>query len=131
MLVTLLLCNAGALETLPLYLDKMVPEVVAIILSVTFVLIFGEIVPMSICTGPNQVAIAYYSCPIVLFFMFITSPISWPTGKLLDCIMGEHKIQRFNNEKLKNLIKLHTKQALAELGSHGPSASQVQGIDKQ
>lgn len=53
MLVTLLLCNAAALESLPLFLDKMVPEIIAIVLSVTFVLIFGEIIPMSICTGPN------------------------------------------------------------------------------
>ena len=45
MLVTLLLCNAGAMETLPIFLDKMVPEVWAIILSVTAILFFGEIIP--------------------------------------------------------------------------------------
>ena len=52
MLVTLLVCNACALETMPLYLDKMVSEVFAIILSVTGVLLFGEVIPMAVCTGP-------------------------------------------------------------------------------
>jgi len=45
MLVTLLLCNAGAMETLPIYLDKLVPESIAIIVSVTLILIFGEVIP--------------------------------------------------------------------------------------
>jgi metal transporter CNNM len=51
MLVTLLLCNAGAMETLPIFLDRLVPQVVAIICSVTLILIFGEVIPQAICTG--------------------------------------------------------------------------------
>ena len=42
LLVTLLLCNAAAMEALPIVLDKLVHEVVAIILSITAVLFFGE-----------------------------------------------------------------------------------------
>ncbi len=45
MLVTLLLCNAACVEALPLCLDRLVPSYVAIILSVTGVLAFGEIIP--------------------------------------------------------------------------------------
>ena len=52
LLVTLLLCNAAALETLPIFLGKMVPEHIAIIISVTAVLFFGEIIPQAICIGP-------------------------------------------------------------------------------
>lgn len=55
MLVTLLLCNAMAVEALPLCLDRLVPSYIAIILSVTGVLAFGEIIPQSLCTGPNQI----------------------------------------------------------------------------
>ena len=53
MLVTLLLCNAAAVEALPLSLDRLVPSYVAIILSVTGVLAFGEIIPQALCTGPS------------------------------------------------------------------------------
>ena len=43
LLVTLLLCNAAAMEALPIVLDKLVHEVVAILISVTAVLFFGEL----------------------------------------------------------------------------------------
>jgi len=45
MLVTLLLCNAFAMEALPLSLDKLMPPYAAILCSVTGVLFFGEIIP--------------------------------------------------------------------------------------
>ena len=45
MLCTLLLCNAGCMEALPLFLDKILPALYAIIVSVTAVLFFGEIIP--------------------------------------------------------------------------------------
>jgi len=53
LLVTLLLCNAAAMEALPLFLDKMMPGYLAIIVSVTAVLFFGEVIPQALCTGPN------------------------------------------------------------------------------
>eukprot|EP00850_Spirogloea_muscicola_P021745 SM000260S09941 [mRNA] locus=s260:155571:156045:+ [translate_table: standard] len=43
LLVTLLLCNAAAMEALPIFLDKMFNPYLAVILSVTFVLLFGEV----------------------------------------------------------------------------------------
>lgn len=45
MLVTLLLANAAAMEALPLFLDALMPAVMAVIISVTAVLFFGEIIP--------------------------------------------------------------------------------------
>jgi metal transporter CNNM len=45
LLVTLLLANSTAMEALPIFLDKLVPAYLAIILSVGFVLIFGEVLP--------------------------------------------------------------------------------------
>lgn len=41
LLVTLLLYNSAANETLPLFLDRLVPSYVAVLLSVTMVLLFG------------------------------------------------------------------------------------------
>lgn len=92
MLVTLLLCNALAMEALPLFLDKVVSPLLVIIISVTAVLIFGEIIPQALCTGESQIKIAVIFCPIVTALMWITFPISWPIAKLLDKLMGEHTI---------------------------------------
>lgn len=118
MLVTLLLCNACAMEALPIFLDKMVPEVAAILLSVTAVLFFGEIIPQALCTGPKQLSIATFCCPIVKVLMWLTFPISWPLGKILDKLLGEHTIKRFDNDQLKHLILLHSQKALREIDAH-------------
>lgn len=45
LLATLLLSNALAMESLPIFLDAIMPSSLAIIISTTVVLIFGEIVP--------------------------------------------------------------------------------------
>lgn len=41
---------AVAMEALPLFLDRLANPITAIIMSVTAVLVFGEIVPQAICT---------------------------------------------------------------------------------
>jgi len=48
MLATLLLSNALAMESLPIFLDAIMPASLAIIISTTVVLIFGEVVPQVI-----------------------------------------------------------------------------------
>jgi hypothetical protein len=50
LLVTLLLCNAVAMEALPLFLDRLADPVTAIVISVTAVLVFGEIFPQALCS---------------------------------------------------------------------------------
>ena len=55
---TLLIANALALESLPIFLEATVPASVAIVLSTVLVVIFGEILPQAFCTGPQQMKIA-------------------------------------------------------------------------
>lgn len=43
LLVTLLLANSVAMETLPLFLDRLVPSWAAVLVSVTAILLFGEV----------------------------------------------------------------------------------------
>jgi metal transporter CNNM len=43
LLVTLLICNAGCMETLPIFSDKLLSPVFAIVISVTLILFFGEV----------------------------------------------------------------------------------------
>ena len=45
LLVTLLLSNAAAMEALPLFIDRLLSPVAAIALSVSAVLLFGEVIP--------------------------------------------------------------------------------------
>ena len=56
--------------------------------------------------------------PVVNALMIVTSPISWPIAKILDIILGEHKLIRFNTSQLKALIKMHTEKELNIIGEH-------------
>lgn len=90
--------NALAMEALPIYLDAIVPSAYAILISVVAVLIFGEVIPQAVCTGPKQLVIARYTAPIVLALMYLSCPFTWPMSKILDCILGTHQVVRFKNE---------------------------------
>eukprot|EP01111_Echinosteliopsis_oligospora_P008507 TRINITY_DN2423_c0_g2_i1.p1 TRINITY_DN2423_c0_g2~~TRINITY_DN2423_c0_g2_i1.p1 ORF type:complete len:605 (+),score=170.12 TRINITY_DN2423_c0_g2_i1:101-1915(+) len=106
LLVTLLLANAAAMETLPIFLDRLVPTVFAIVISVTLVLLFGEIIPQAACSryglaiGAN---LAYLVWGIIgLFF-----PVAYPLSKLLDLILGTHQGTFLRRRELKELLNLH------------------------
>ncbi|KAL8105194.1 DUF21 domain-containing protein At4g14240-like [Apium graveolens] len=107
LLVTLLLCNAAAMEALPLYLDKIFNQAVAILLSVTFVLFFGEVIPQAICSRYG-LAVGANLVWLVRFLMLICYPISCPIGKILDCVLG-HNEALFRRSQLKALVSIHSK----------------------
>ena len=115
LLVTLLLMNSFAMEALPVFLDRIVNRFWAVVISVTLILFFGEVIPQAVCTGPNQVKIAAFLAPLTRFLMIISWPLSFWLGKLLDIILGEHHKSRFLNSDLKALVELHTYQALKKL----------------
>ncbi|MBA0795706.1 hypothetical protein Gohar_006548, partial [Gossypium harknessii] len=80
LLVTLLLCNACAMEALPITLDKIFHPFVAVLLSVTFVLAFGEIIPQAICSRYGLSVGANFVW-LVRILMIICYPIAYPIGK--------------------------------------------------
>ena len=94
LLVTLLIMNAACMEAMPIFLNEIVPEVYAVIISVTLVLLFGEIIPQAICTGPKQVKIAASMSWFVIFLMYLTRPLSFPIAYLLDVWLGHHSKSR-------------------------------------
>ena len=124
LLVNLLLTNAVCMESLPIFLDKVVPEVVAIILSVSAVLVFGEIVPQAICTGPKRLQIGAFFAPTVRVVMIVLCPIATPIAKLLDKLLGEEHMAYYRRQDLRALVNLHGADAAAAApdgSGHGKS----------
>jgi metal transporter CNNM len=103
------------MEALPICINMLVPEYMAILLAVTAVLIFGEILPQAVCTGPNQIAIAATLAPVVRTLMIMEGPIAHPIALMLDCFLGKHTTNRYKNTDLKALIELHTQNAVQEM----------------
>ncbi|KAG6703666.1 hypothetical protein I3843_07G092400 [Carya illinoinensis] len=109
LLVTLLLCNACAMEALPIYLDKIFHPFVAVLLSVTFVLAFGEVIPQAICSRYG-LSVGANFVRLVRVLMIICYPIAYPIGKILDAVLG-HNDALFRRAQLKALVSIHSKEA--------------------
>jgi len=84
LLVTLLLLNALSNEALPVFLDELVGEILALLLSVTFVLVCGEILPAALFTGPQQLVIAARFIPCVRILQCLLYFIAKPIAVALD-----------------------------------------------
>lgn len=106
-LSTLLMVNACAMEALPIFLDRVMPAAVAILISVTCILLFGEIIPQAICTRYG-LAIGYYASPLVWFLMYATAPLSYTISKFLDCVLGHSGPSLMSRSELAALTGLHT-----------------------
>ncbi|KAM5430113.1 cell agglutination protein Mam3 [Microsporum canis] len=106
-LVTLLLSNVVVNETLPIVLDRSLgggwPAVIG---STALIVIFGEVVPQSICVRYG-LPIGAWMAPAVLCLMYITSPLSYPIAKLLDRLLGEDHGTFYKKAGLKTLVTLH------------------------
>ncbi|XP_050367166.1 DUF21 domain-containing protein At2g14520 isoform X2 [Argentina anserina] len=110
LLCTLLICNAAAMEALPIFLDGLVTAWGAILISVTLILLFGEIIPQSICTRYG-LAIGATVTPFVRVLLWVCFPIAYPISKLLDYLLGHGHVALFRRAELKTLVDMHGNEA--------------------
>jgi CBS domain containing-hemolysin-like protein len=105
LMVALLLCNAGCYEALPLFLARLLSPAAAIVISVTAILIIGEILPQAVCKRYGLEIGAHLSW-LVRLIMLLTFPVSWSLGRLLDWALGEETVF-FRRPELRALVALH------------------------
>ncbi|OAY45315.1 DUF21 domain-containing protein At2g14520 isoform X1 [Manihot esculenta] len=110
LLCTLLICNAAAMEALPIFLDSLVTAWGAILISVTLILLFGEIIPQSVCSRYG-LAIGATVAPFVRILVFICFPVAYPISKLLDFLLGHGHVALFRRAELKTLVNFHGNEA--------------------
>ncbi|KAL2075849.1 hypothetical protein VTL71DRAFT_792 [Oculimacula yallundae] len=106
-LVSLLLGNVITNETLPIILDQDVKGgLFAVAASTILIVIFGEIIPQSIC-AKHGLRIGAWSSRYVIWVMYLLFPIAYPVSKILDRLLGQSHGTIFNRAGLKTLITLH------------------------
>lgn len=110
LLCTLLICNAAAMEALPIFLDGLVTAWGAILISVTLILLFGEIIPQSVCSR-HGLAIGAAVAPFVRILVWICYPVAFPISKLLDFLLGNGHVALFRRAELKTLVDFHGNEA--------------------
>ncbi|XP_077233935.1 CBS domain protein (DUF21) [Tasmannia lanceolata] len=110
LLCTLLICNAAAMEALPIFLDSLISAFGAVLISVTLILLFGEIIPQSVCSRYG-LAIGAAVAPFVRVLVWICFPVAYPISKLLDFMLGDGHVALFRRAELKTLVNFHGNEA--------------------
>jgi metal transporter CNNM len=107
LLCSILLGNVLVNNTLTIFLDTLTGGggTVAVIGATLGIVIFGEIIPQAICSR-HGLAVGSKTIILTKFFMAITSPLSFPISKILDCILGSEIGTVYNRERLMELLRV-------------------------
>lgn len=124
LLVTLLLGNTICLEAMPMFLDKLSNPIMAVTISVTVVLILGEILPQAIFArhgAPLGAALT----PFVYVAMALLFVVAYPVSKVLDLMLGIDHPTLYRRAELKALVNLHGESDSA----NGDSCQRTQDVE--
>jgi len=110
LLCTLLIGNSLAMEALPIFLDSLVHPAAAILISVTLILMFGEILPQAICTRYG-LTVGATLAPLVRVLLIVFFPLSYPISKVLDWMLGKGHAALLKRAELKTFVNFHGNEA--------------------
>lgn len=106
-LVVLLLSNVIINESLPIFLDSAIGGgLLAIVISATAIVIFGEVIPQAVCARYG-LAIGARCAPFVLLLMYLFAPVAYPIAKILDRALGVHDAHTYKKAELKSFLQFH------------------------
>lgn len=106
LLCTLLLGNVLVNTSFTVLLDGIIGDGIAAVLGSTAgIVIFGEIIPQSICSR-HGLAVGARTIWITRFFMLVTFPVSFPISRILDCILGNEIGTVYNRRQLQEMLKV-------------------------
>ena len=106
LLCSILLGNVLVNNSLTIVLDSITGGggALAVVLSTLAIVIFGEIIPQSICSR-HGLAVGAHTIWLTKFFMLLTCPLSFPISKILDWVLGSEIGTVYNRERLMELIR--------------------------
>ena len=87
LLCTILLGNTVVNSFIAILTSSFTSGLVGGIISTAFILIFGEVIPQSVCSRFGLSA-GSKAVDIVRFFVLLLFPVAWPLSKVLDIVLG-------------------------------------------
>eukprot|EP00922_Rhytidocystis_sp_ex-Travisia-forbesii_P055073 GHVS01081571.1.p1 GENE.GHVS01081571.1~~GHVS01081571.1.p1 ORF type:complete len:722 (+),score=111.23 GHVS01081571.1:478-2643(+) len=109
LLVTLLIGNVAVNSAFTILLGNMVSELVALIISVAIITLFGEIVPQAVCARHGLI-IGGWMTPVVWVLEWLLFPVVKPIAVILNWSLGEEIGSLYSKKQLKMLVDHHQNQ---------------------
>mmetsp|Transcript_3213 Transcript_3213/g.4747 ORF Transcript_3213/g.4747 Transcript_3213/m.4747 type:complete len:779 (-) Transcript_3213:15-2351(-) len=114
LLCTLLLGNVMVNAAFSILTSDLTSGILGFFISSGLIVVFGEIAPQATCSR-YALPIGAHTLWIVYIFIFLLYPVAHPLSYILDVILGAELGTLYNNEGLKELIKLHARSKETEL----------------
>ncbi|KAF1744387.1 hypothetical protein MXB_5299 [Myxobolus squamalis] len=92
-------------------IDSITPGIIAIVVSTICIVLFGELLPQSICSRFGLI-ISAHTTSITKLLMIVTWPVSFPLGKLLDYVLGNETPTSYNRNQLLEVLRMNKDSSL-------------------
>lgn len=106
LLCTLLLGNTLVNAVIAVLLADLTSGLVGTIATTGLIVVFGEIVPQSVCSR-HALTIGAAALPLVKLFVLLCWPIAYPVSLLLDRLLGREVSAVFSRRGLLALVRLN------------------------
>ncbi|CAH0493916.1 unnamed protein product [Peronospora farinosa] len=108
LLTTLVLTTVAVNSLLPILIADLTSGLVGFFASTILILIFGEIVPQSLCSR-HALSIGSRFVPVVKVLRLVLYPFAKPVSYALDCTVGENVDTMFTKRELQKLVDIHVR----------------------
>ena len=106
LLCTLLLGNTMVNAMIAILLAGMSSGVMGGLITTAAIVVFGEIIPQSVCSR-HALAIGAKSVPLVWFFLVLCFIVAYPVSLILDKLLGKEISAVYTKHEMLELIKLN------------------------
>ena len=106
LLCTLLLGNTLVNAIIAILSADLTSGLMGGLLSTAFIVVFGEIIPQSVCSR-HGLRIGAASTCIVRPLMCLMLPVTLPIAKILDKALGREMSTAYNRQQLDKLLEMH------------------------
>eukprot|EP00579_Thalassiosira_antarctica_P001814 CAMPEP_0201867890 /NCGR_PEP_ID=MMETSP0902-20130614/1983_1 /ASSEMBLY_ACC=CAM_ASM_000551 /TAXON_ID=420261 /ORGANISM="Thalassiosira antarctica, Strain CCMP982" /LENGTH=602 /DNA_ID=CAMNT_0048393151 /DNA_START=101 /DNA_END=1909 /DNA_ORIENTATION=- len=109
-MTSIIIVNTAMNEALPVFLDRLVPTYISIVLSTTLLVLVGEILPTAFFTSGNQISAVYKLLPILRGTIFVTLCVSYPLSRLIDTYLhdggNDEGGEQFHRDEISAFVRI-------------------------
>jgi len=106
LLCTLLLGNTLVNAAIAVLLADATDGIIGTVLTTGLIMIFGEIIPQSVCSR-YALSLGARSVPLVWLFVVACFVVTWPISKVLDYVLGGEVSADYTKGELRALVKMN------------------------